>query len=101
MQKKHHPATRWCSRLAAGRAGGSGELRAPGGSGADCTRPALGEHRRELLSYQRAIELELLAISRMEKQVIDELREAADWTTIAFLPCLSCMLYDREEESHL
>ena len=40
-----------------------------------------GEHRTELLSYHRAIELELLAISRMEKRVIDELREAADWTT--------------------
>lgn len=40
-----------------------------------------GEHRSELLSYHRAIELELLAISRLEKRVIDELREAADWTT--------------------
>jgi len=40
-----------------------------------------GEHRSELLSYHRAIELELLAISRLEKGIIDELREAADWTT--------------------
>lgn len=40
-----------------------------------------GEHRSELLSYHRAIELELLAISRLENKVIDELREAADWTT--------------------
>jgi len=40
-----------------------------------------GEHRSELLSYHRAIELELLAISRLEKRIIEELREAADWTT--------------------
>ena len=45
------------------------------------TRRVDGEHRSELLSYHRAIELELLAISRLEKQIIDELREAADWTT--------------------
>ena len=38
-----------------------------------------GEHRQELLSYHRAIELELLAISRLEKKIIDELAGAADW----------------------
>ena len=40
-----------------------------------------GEQRQELLSYHRAIELELLAISRLEKKIIDELAGAADWTT--------------------
>jgi len=45
------------------------------------TRKMQDEHRSELLSYHRAIELELLGISRLEKRVIDELRDAADWTT--------------------
>ena len=40
-----------------------------------------GEQRQELLSYHRSIELELLAISRLEKKIIDELAGAADWTT--------------------
>ena len=40
-----------------------------------------GEHRTELLSYHRSIELELLAISRMEKKIMDELSAAADWVT--------------------
>jgi len=40
-----------------------------------------GEHRSELLSYHRSIELELLAISRLEKKIMDELSSAADWTT--------------------
>ena len=34
-----------------------------------------GEQRQELLSYHRAIELELLAISKMEKKILDELKE--------------------------
>ena len=40
-----------------------------------------GEQRQELLSYHRAIELELLAVSRLEKKILEELAEAADWTT--------------------
>jgi len=40
-----------------------------------------GEHRTELLSYHRTIELELLAISRLEHKIIEELTSAADWTT--------------------
>jgi len=45
------------------------------------TGKMLGEQRQELLSYHRSIELELLAISRLEKKIIDELAGAADWTT--------------------
>jgi hypothetical protein len=37
-----------------------------------------GEHRTELLSYHRAIELELLAISRYEKKILDEVRSSPE-----------------------
>jgi len=40
-----------------------------------------GEQRQELLAYHRSIELELLAISRLEGKIIEELAGAADWTT--------------------
>jgi len=45
------------------------------------TNKMQGEHRSELLSYHRTIELELLAISRLEQKIVEELTSAADWTT--------------------
>ena len=45
------------------------------------TRKLDDAHRSELLSYHQRIELELLAVSRMERKILDELSQAADWTT--------------------
>lgn len=45
-----------------------------------------GEHRTELLSYHRKVELELLAISRLEKQIIDEISDPNNvepWSQVA------------------
>ena len=39
------------------------------------------EHRSQLLSYHRTVELELLAISRLEHKIIEELSDAGNWTT--------------------
>ena len=40
-----------------------------------------GDQRSEILSYHRAIELDMLGVSRLEKKLMDELRDAAAWTS--------------------
>lgn len=45
------------------------------------THKLKGEHRSEVLSYHRKVELELLAISRLENKILSELAGAAEWTS--------------------
>lgn len=56
-----------------------------------------GEQRQELLSYHRAIELELLAISKMEKKILDELKEFGAGESEPFSE-VTVMLRDRMQK---